>query len=232
LPRSASRTSEVSDPVDLEGLADVSRAWIDRLVSAKAPPEVLERAAVLIAAAADELAPFVPEGPRNMYEGLTADGDYLELFRLNPVIGRLNPVAPRFDLEVRHDGPGLDGTEVIARTTLGLLYEGPMGMVHGGIIASLFDQFLSIANIDNGFGAFTGTLVIRYRQPCPLGVPLAFHCRTDRVEGRKVFAVGELVIEDDELAAEAEGIFIQPSTARLAEIIEEREQLDQSRGVP
>lgn len=212
--------------MDVEDLADVSRAYIDRLVSAKAPPEVLERAAVLIREATNELDAWVPEGPRNMYEGLTVDGDYLELFRLNPVIGRMNPVAPRFELEVRTDGPGLNGTEVIARMALGLLYEGPMGMVHGGIIASLFDQLLSIANIDNGFGAFTGTLTVRYRQPCPLDIPITFRCRTDRVEGRKVFAVGELYIEDELVAAEAEGIFIQPPIERLAEIMDEREQLE------
>ncbi len=181
----------------------------------------------MIEEATDELDRFVPDGPRNMYEGLTVDGDYLELFRLNPVIGRMNPVAPRFELEVRTDGPGLNGTEVIARMTLGLLYEGPMGMVHGGIIASLFDQLLSIANIDNGFGAFTGTLTVRYRNPCPLDTPLTFRCRTDRVEGRKVFAVGELVVDGGTVAAEAEGVFIQPSVERLAEIMDEREQLDQ-----
>jgi acyl-coenzyme A thioesterase PaaI-like protein len=212
--------------MDIEALADLSRAYIDTLVSTKAPPAALERAAILITDATNELASFVPDGPRNMYEGLTDDGDYLELFRLNPVIGRMNPVAPRFDFELRTDGPGLNGTEVIARTTLGLLYEGPMGMVHGGIIASLFDQFLSIANIDNGFGAFTGTLTVRYRNPCPLDVPIAFHCRTDRVEGRKVYAMGELTVGDGTLAAEAEGVFIQPSVERLAEIIEDRERVE------
>jgi acyl-coenzyme A thioesterase PaaI-like protein len=214
--------------VDVEDLADVSRSYIDRLVSAKAPPEVLERTAALIREATNELQAYVPEGLRNMYEGVTDDGDYLELFRLNPVIGRLNPVAPRFDFEVRHDGAGLNGAEVVARTTLGLLYEGPMGMVHGGIIASLFDQFLSIANIDNGFGAFTGTLTVRYRNPCPLDTPLTFRCRTDRVEGRKVFAVGELYVDRELLAAEADGVFIQPSMERLAEIMDERDQADHS----
>lgn len=212
--------------MDVERLADLSRAYIDRLVSTKAPPDVLAHAAALLREATAALDRFVPDGPRNMYEGATVDGDYLELFRLNPVIGRMNPVAPRFVLEVRDDGDGLNGIEVIARTTLGLLYEGPMGTVHGGIIASLFDQFLGIANIDNGFGAFTGTLTIRYRNPCPLDVPIAFHCRTERVEGRKIFAVGELVVDGGMVAAEAEGIFIQPSEARLAELVEEYELLE------
>jgi acyl-coenzyme A thioesterase PaaI-like protein len=213
--------------LDVEQLADLSRRYIDRLVTTKAPPDVLERVASLVGAATDELAAHVPDAPRNMYEGFDGSGEldaYLELFRLNPVIGRLNPVAPRFDLEIRADGAGLEGAEVIARTTLGLLYEGPAGMVHGGIIASLFDQFLSLANIHNGFGAFTGTLTIRYRRPCPLETPLEFRCRTDRTDGRKVFAVGELLAAGA-LVAEAAGTFIEPSEHRRAELIEEKQRL-------
>ncbi len=211
--------------MDVEGLADLSRQLIDRLVTTDAPPEALELAAALVEEATALLAAHVPTGPRNMYEGFGEDDDYLDLFRLNPVIGKLNPVAPRIDIEVRKDGPGYNGTEVVARTRLGLLYEGPVGMVHGGIIASLFDQFLSIANIDNGFGAFTGTLTVRYRQACPLETPLRFQCRTDRVERRKVFASGEL-FAGDELCAEGSGVFILPSEARLAELVEEMQRFE------
>jgi acyl-coenzyme A thioesterase PaaI-like protein len=211
--------------VDIERLADLSRTFIDRLVTTHAPPAALERVSQLLEEATGLLEEHVPDEPRNMYDGFGEEDDYLHLFRLNPVIGKLNPAAPRFEIVIEDGGPGLNGTEVVARTSLGLLYEGPIGMVHGGIIASLFDQFLSIANIDNGFGAFTGTLTIRYRRPCPLGVELRFQCRTDRVEGRKVFAAGELYA-DEVLVAEAEGVFIQPSAERLAEIVEERERLD------
>jgi acyl-coenzyme A thioesterase PaaI-like protein len=215
--------------VEVEALADLSRTFIDRLVSTNAPPDALDRVAALLVEATSELDTYVPDGPRDMYEGFDEGDGYLHLFRLNPVIGRLNPIAPRFDFELRTDGAGLNGTEVIARTTLGILYEGPLGIVHGGIIASLFDQFLSIANIDNGLGAFTGTLAIRYRQPCPLDTPISFHCRTDRVEGRKVFAVGELRV-GGQVVAEAEGVFIQPSVERLAEILEEKHRLDRAEG--
>ena len=160
---------------------------------------------------------------------MTDDGDYLELFRLNPVIGRMNPVA-RVSTRAAYRRPGLNGTEVIARTTLGLLYEGPMGMVHGGIIASLFDQFLSIANIDNGFGAFTGTLTIRYRNPCPLDVPICVPL-PDRSRRRpEGVRRGRADHRGGAVAAEAEGIFIQPSVERLAEIIEDRERVEGEAG--
>lgn len=215
--------------MDVEGVADLSRVMIDRLVSTRAPSEVLDRVAQKLREATAELDAHVPETPRNMYEGFQV-GDYLELFRLNPVIGRMNPLAPRFELEVQRDGPGLHGTEVIVCTTLGLLYEGPLGMVHGGIIASLFDQFLSIVNIENGFGAVTGTLVVRYLAPCPLDTLLTFRSRTDRAEGRKVFTRGELYV-DDSVTAEAEGTFVQPPTERVAELVDERARFD-GRGAP
>jgi acyl-coenzyme A thioesterase PaaI-like protein len=198
-----------------ERLADVSRVFLDRLVTADAPPETLERAAVLVTEATELLQQHVPEGPRDTYGHRRMGDDYLDLFRLNPVIGPLNPLAPRFELELVDDGPGLNGTEVVVRMNLGVLYEGPQGQVHGGVIASLFDQFLGIANIDNDLGAFTGTLTVRYHRPCLLDTDLELRCRTDRVEGRKVFAKGELR-SGSGLVAEAEGVFVQPGVDESA----------------
>jgi acyl-coenzyme A thioesterase PaaI-like protein len=211
--------------VDIQEVADRSRLYIDRLVMSKASGEDLAAVAALLDQATAILDAAVPDEPRNMYEGFAATGDYLDLFRLNPVIGKLNPVAPRFDIERREGvGDGYQGKEIEARTELGILYEGPIGMVHGGIIASLFDQFLAIANIHCGLGAFTGSLTITYRQPCPLEVPLRFVCRTDRVDGRKVYTSGEL-FAGETLVAEGSGIFILPSEARMAELIGERDAI-------
>jgi len=203
--------------VEAQELADVSRSLIDRMVVTHAPPADLAAAAALVAQARDILDASVPDDPRNMYEGF-GSADYLDLFRLNPVIGRLNPVAPVFEIERRAGSDRAYGREIEARAALGIAYEGPLGMVHGGIIASLFDQFLAIANIENGLGAFTASLTTEYRQPCPLEVPLRFVCRTDRVEGRKVYTSGDL-FAGDALTAQAHGLFILPSEERLAELI-------------
>jgi acyl-coenzyme A thioesterase PaaI-like protein len=212
--------------VDPQELADLSRVFLDRLVTAKAPAEALARAGALVAEATAILDAHVPTTPRNLYEELGEGADFLDVFRLNPVIGRLNPVAPTFELRTRDAADpdrSLNGREVVAAMTLPILYEGPMAMVHGGIISSLFDQLLAIANIDNGLGAYTGTLTITYRAPCPLEVPLRFICRTERVEGRKVFATGELRTADL-LVAEAEGVFILPSDARLVELVQQAQR--------
>ena len=77
------------------------------------------------------------------------------------MIGRYNPLAP----PVR--SRSIDGA-VHGTANLDAAYEGPPGCVHGGVIASMFDELLGVANISAGVGAMTGTLTIKYRSPTPL----------------------------------------------------------------
>ena len=76
-----------------------------------------------------------------------------------------------------------------------------------GIIASLFDEILGVANITAGVGAMTGTLTIKYRSPTPLKTDLTLEARHIGVDGRKVRTVGTIHV-GDRLCAECEGIFI------------------------
>jgi acyl-coenzyme A thioesterase PaaI-like protein len=94
--------------------------------------------------------------------------------------------------------------------------------VHGGVIASLFDELLGIVNIAAGLGAMTGTLTIRYRKPTPLLTDLTFEGRPTGVDGRKVYAEGSLYA-GGELCAEAEGIFILTALRRFADLRDEAE---------
>ena len=191
-------------------LADLTRALIDRLVRVEASPDVGARVTVLLAEANELL-----DAERVAHSGVSADDwrseqvDVMAFFRRNPVIGDLNPLAPRLEIESHGEGDGLNGLEIVARTHLGLAYEGPPGTVHGGAIASLFDQLLSFPNIHNRIPGFTARLTVHYRRPCPLDTDLEFRMRTERVEGRKVTAVGELYA-DGVLCAEADGLFVAP----------------------
>ena len=65
-----------------------------------------------------------------------------------------------------------------------------------------------------GQGAMTGTLTIRYRRPTPLQAEVQVEGRTVNVEGRKVFATGE-IRHAGEVTAEAEGIFIDVPAAKF-----------------
>jgi acyl-coenzyme A thioesterase PaaI-like protein len=129
----------------------------------------------------------------------------------SPVIGAANPIAPPLQVRVGED------SSVIGEVTMRPIHEGPPGVVHGGWVASLLDQLLGHANAAAGVGGFTAELTIRYRRPTPYDVPLLLRARTDRVDGRSVYASGEIVV-DGHVSAEAKGLFKMPTGERLAQV--------------
>jgi acyl-coenzyme A thioesterase PaaI-like protein len=118
----------------------------------------------------------------------------------SPIIGLGNPVAPPLAFRVVDD-------HVEGIGSFGLQYEGPPNSVHGGFVAAAFDEVLGMAQSLTGRPGMTGTLAVKYRKPTPVHTELRFIARVDRVEGRKIFASGEL-FAGETLCAEAEGVFI------------------------
>ena len=102
---------------------------------------------------------------------------------------------------------------------LGAAYEGPPGLVHGGVAALILDQVLGEAAGAGGKPGMTGTLTLRYRRGTPLG-DLRCEAWIDRVEGIKTCAQGRLS-DAEGVTVEAEGVFILPRWAR--EAFEKRE---------
>jgi len=124
----------------------------------------------------------------------------------NAVVGLRNAVAPPVVINREADG------RVWADFELGMAYEGPAGLTHGGISALVLDQVLGEAAEHGGARGMTATLTLRYRRPTPLG-KLHAEARIDRVEGVKTFVTGHLAGPDG-VCVEAEGIFILPRWAR------------------
>lgn len=127
----------------------------------------------------------------------------------NAVVGLRNPVA--VPLHIEHSDEG----RAWASFRLGAVYEGPPGMVHGGVSALLLDQLLGEAAAAGGAPGMTGTLSLRYRRPTPLG-EVSGEAWIERVEGIKTIVKGELRNAEGETSVEAEGIFILPRWAREA----------------
>ena len=134
----------------------------------------------------------------------------------SPVIGAANPIAPPMSVRTLDDG------SVLGEATMRPIHEGPPAVVHGGWVATLLDQLLGHANAAAGVGGFTAELTVRYRRPTPYGVPLTVRARTDKVDGRRVHASGEIVA-DGVVTAEASGLFLMPSGQRLEEVAREYE---------
>ncbi len=192
-------------------LAGQMRTVIDRLVATSAPEEALRFAADSLERLAAEFDQY-PQG--STYEGFAeaanAGGDPAAFFDHSPLIGLANPLSPPVTIRV-------EGDRIEGRVTFGAAYEGPPGCVHGGYLAAAFDEVLGSAQSLGGRPGMTGTLTVKYRSPTPLHAPLRFTAWVSRVEGRKIFTVGQCHA-DDLLTAEAEAVFISISEERFAEL--------------
>ena len=125
----------------------------------------------------------------------------------NAVVGHRNPMAPPLAIDCYPDGKALSSFH------LGPQYEGPPGLVHGGVSALLLDQLLGEAAAAGGSPGMTATLTLRYRRPTPLG-DLSGEAWIDHVEGYKTTVKGHLKDSEGNPTVEAEGLFVLPRWAR------------------
>lgn len=125
----------------------------------------------------------------------------------NAVIGLRNPISP--PLTIYHD----DGTRCWSEFVLGAAYEGPTGLVHGGVCALVLDHILGEAASEGlTKPLFTGTISVKYLRGTPLG-KLRAEAAIVRSEDVKTFVRGHIA-DADGITVEAEGIFIRPAWAR------------------
>lgn len=127
----------------------------------------------------------------------------------NTVVGLRNPCAA---LLGEH---GVVWGENGARASfhLNALYEGPPGLVHGGVSALILDQLLGEAGAAAGSPGMTGRLTLSYRRPTPLG-DLSAEAWVESTDGTKTVIKGHLKDADGNVTVEAEGLFILPRWAR------------------
>lgn len=199
-------------------LADAGRDVIERMASVDVDEDVVARAAAKL----EEVAALL-DGPgrARRYDGFAesanAGGDPHAHFDHSPIMGMANPISPPVRIE-----PG-DGESIVMYVTFGSAYEGPPASVHGGILAATFDELLGMTQSLSGQPGMTGTLTVKYRRPTPLHRELRFVGRLDRVSGRKLFTTGRCY-DGDELTCEAEGLFIRVDFARIAAMMQSRDQ--------
>ncbi len=200
-----------SERVLLGGLAqsvrDLAETSLRTTVSADVVAEVQEEIARLTARLSAE------QIPGSFGVSVTAGGGVRG--HGNAVVGLRNPIAPPLRIEKSDEGRAWSSFHLNA------LYEGPPGMVHGGVAALVLDQLLGEAAAAGGTPGMTGTLTLRYEQNTPLG-DVSGEAWVDRVEGVKTIVKGELRRADGETTVSAEGIFILPRWAR--EALEENDQ--------
>ena len=191
-------------------LGTALRDLVDAAVRTDVPVEDLASAAE----AARMLAARLRADTRGLHDIAAVDDPVIGERWYSPVYGPGNPVAP--PLVATHSPDG----RAEGRVTLGKAHEGPPGLVHGGVVATLLDHVLARAVRAAGRGGLTATLTVTYRRPVQLGVPLRVTGEIATVDGRRTTAVGRLVAEDqpDRVLAEAEGLFVALRPEQAADV--------------
>ena len=185
-------------------VADATRELISSLVTCTSNVEELTAAAEHIEAQAAVLRQSEQLHGRSQFEKRQG-GIYQRTmgslgYELNPMDGQSNPIASKFDI-------WFDEDRIHGKVFMDWQYEGPPNSVHGGFVASLFDQFLGVGQKLTGQPGFTGTLSIRYLKPTPIATELRLEGWVEKVEGRKNILKGEMWAGDVKTAT-CEGLFI------------------------
>jgi acyl-coenzyme A thioesterase PaaI-like protein len=204
------------DPSDSRvGLTEALREVMARLADSSASSVAFAEARDLVTRAAEVLSAEPGGRGYEWAEASVADPGVASFLDFSPLVGALNPLAPPMAVRIDDDG-------VVGEVVFGRPYEGPPGCVHGGFIAAAFDEVLGFAQQLSGNAGMTGRLSVSYRSPTPLGEPVRFRARLDRVEGRKIFVTATLH-HGSTLCAEAEGLFVSMSNELFARLIRRRD---------
>jgi hypothetical protein len=106
-------------------------------------------------------------------------------------IGAYNPCFPEYTIVV-------DGNRAAGTVAFPLTFEGPPGVVHGGVLATFFDCAIQHHNCDVGVAGKTTSLLVEYRRPTPLGVLLEFDIER-LTDGKRITSTGRLFVNGDTL---------------------------------
>jgi uncharacterized protein (TIGR00369 family) len=184
------------------------RDLADAAVRTEVPAEEL----AAVAGAARELTARLRATGRGLHEVASVDDPESGERWYSPVYGPGSPVAPPLEASSTPDG------RATGRVTVGKPHEGPPGLVHGGVVATLLDHVLARAVRAAGRSGLTATLTVRYRRPVHLGVPLLLSAEVGETSGRRTTATARLTARDDPgtVLAEAEGLFVALRRERAA----------------
>jgi len=109
-------------------------------------------------------------------------------------IGGYDPCFPEYEITVA-------GSRATGTVSFPLVFEGPPGVVHGGVLATFFDCVVQHHNCDVGVAGRTTSLHVEYRRPVPLDVRLDFE--VDRgSDGHRITSRARL-LRDGELLCSA-----------------------------
>jgi hypothetical protein len=128
-------------------------------------------------------------------------------------IGMFNPAFPHYAIVV--EGPRASGD-----VTFPLVFEGPPGLVHGGVLGTFFDAVVQHHNCDVGSAGKTMSMLVEYRRPTPLLIPLRFEIDRD-LEASKIVSQARLY-DDEVLLCSATVTAVAGDPSALPEVSQRR----------
>ena len=199
-------------------LADEVRAMIREIISTDASPEEIRLAHDHVRAGVQALLSKAHGTPPGVSEAALIERGRNFLAR-SPMMGSINPIAVPLVITSVQEG---EQATVEARVTFTNTYEGAPGCVHGGFIASAFDEVLGVAQSASGNPGMTANLSVDYRSPTPISRELVFRGWCERIDGRKIYTRGT-VHHGVTLCAEATALFIAMRPELFAKLLAMRD---------
>jgi uncharacterized protein (TIGR00369 family) len=117
--------------------------------------------------------------------------------------GPANPTGLHLEFMRAEDG------SIVCEATVPDRFEGPSGLLHGGIIATLLDEAMSKAVRASGRTAMTRQMEVDYRRPIPSGAQIRIEGRIERSEGRKHWTEARILDTGGTALARGKGLFIE-----------------------
>jgi uncharacterized protein (TIGR00369 family) len=117
--------------------------------------------------------------------------------------GKANPVGLHLDFFLTEDGL------VVCLAAIPDTFEGPVGYVHGGIIATLLDETMSKSVRARGVRAMTRHMEVDYLRPVPSGASIRLEGHVTHNEGRKYWAQARILNAEGTELAKSKGLFVE-----------------------
>ncbi len=192
-------------------MAPLLRRVVGLVQALEHPDPALDELAAALRRAEEALAHGAPAAALRLGADAPDDGrPYVDHSR---DIGAYNPCFPEYEIVV-------DASRAAGTVTFPLAFEGPPGVVHGGVLATFFDCVVQHHNCDVGVAGKTTSLLVEYRRPTPLGVPLQFEIDRE-TDGRRITSRAQL-FDGDELLCTATMAAVAGDRSRLPTVLPRR----------
>jgi uncharacterized protein (TIGR00369 family) len=117
--------------------------------------------------------------------------------------GQANPIGLHLEFLLAED------QSVVCHAIVPDTFEGPVGYVHGGIIATLLDETMSKSVRARGITAMTRNMEVDYLRPVPSNAAIRLEGRLVRSEGRKHWTEAKILNSKGTTLATSKALFIQ-----------------------